>query len=96
MLRKRVKGGRVLKLIEMWLQAGILDGQEMVYPDKGSPQGCQPIHERGNRLQSQTRPKRGQDSAAQGIEGHGLTRMVNPSSGVALTRVSIELRTTIT
>lgn len=38
-LRKRVKDGRVLKLIEMWLKAGILDGKEMVYPDKGSPQG---------------------------------------------------------
>src|SRR4029453_15104621 len=39
MLRKRVKDGRVLKLIEKWLHAGILDGKEMVYPDKGSPQG---------------------------------------------------------
>jgi group II intron reverse transcriptase/maturase len=38
-LRKRVKDGRVLKLIEMWLKAGILDGKEMVFPDKGSPQG---------------------------------------------------------
>ena len=23
----------------MWLQAGILDGKEMVFPDKGSPPG---------------------------------------------------------
>jgi hypothetical protein len=38
-LRKRVKDGRVLKLIEKWLKAGILDGKEMVFPDKGSPQG---------------------------------------------------------
>jgi RNA-directed DNA polymerase len=38
-LRKRVKDGRVLKLIEKWLHAGILDGKEMVSPDKGSPQG---------------------------------------------------------
>ncbi len=38
-LRKRVKDGRVLTCIEMWLKAGILDGKEMVYPDKGSPQG---------------------------------------------------------
>jgi hypothetical protein len=29
----------VLKLIEKWLHAGILDGKEMVFPDKGSPQG---------------------------------------------------------
>ncbi len=39
MLRKRVKDGRVLTFIEMWLKAGILDGKEMVFPDKGSPQG---------------------------------------------------------
>jgi hypothetical protein len=26
-------------LIERWLHAGILDGKEMVFPDKGSPQG---------------------------------------------------------
>lgn len=38
-LRKRIKDGRVLELIEMWLKAGILDGKEMVAPDKGSPQG---------------------------------------------------------
>jgi group II intron reverse transcriptase/maturase len=38
-LRKRIKDGRVLKLIEKWLSAGIRDGKEMVYPDKGSPQG---------------------------------------------------------
>ena len=39
MLRKRIKDGRVLELIEMWLHAGILDGKEMGCPDKGSPQG---------------------------------------------------------
>ena len=39
MLRKRIKDGRVLELIEMWRHAGILDGKEMVFPDKGSPQG---------------------------------------------------------
>ena len=38
-LRKRIKDGRVLELIERWLHAGILDGKEMVFPDKGSPQG---------------------------------------------------------
>jgi group II intron reverse transcriptase/maturase len=38
-LRKRVKDGRVLELIEAWLKAGILDGKEMVFPEKGSPQG---------------------------------------------------------
>jgi hypothetical protein len=38
-LGKRLKDGRVLELIERWLQAGILDGKEMVFPAKGSPQG---------------------------------------------------------
>jgi len=38
-LRKRVKDGRVLELIESWLKAGIMDGKEMVFPEKGSPQG---------------------------------------------------------
>jgi RNA-directed DNA polymerase len=38
-LRKRVKDGRVLKFIEEWLKAGILDGKAMVFPEKGSPQG---------------------------------------------------------
>ena len=39
MLRKRIKDGRVLEVIERWLHAGILDGKGMVFPDKGSPQG---------------------------------------------------------
>ena len=39
MLRKRIKDGRVLACIEQWLHAGILDGKELVCPDKGSPQG---------------------------------------------------------
>ena len=38
-LRKRVKDGRILELIESWLKAGIMDGKELVFPDKGSPQG---------------------------------------------------------
>jgi group II intron reverse transcriptase/maturase len=38
-LRKRVKDGRLLKLIEMWLKAGIMDGKDTVFPEKGSPQG---------------------------------------------------------
>jgi group II intron reverse transcriptase/maturase len=39
MLRKRIKDSRVLKRLEKWLHAGILDGKAMVCPDKGSPQG---------------------------------------------------------
>jgi group II intron reverse transcriptase/maturase len=38
-LRTRVNDGRLLQLIEMWLKAGILDGKETVFPEKGSPQG---------------------------------------------------------
>jgi RNA-directed DNA polymerase len=38
-LRKRVKDGRVLELIELWLKAGIMDGRDLVFPEKGSPQG---------------------------------------------------------
>jgi retron-type reverse transcriptase len=38
-LRKRIKDGRVLELSEMGLHAGILDGKERVFPDKGRPQG---------------------------------------------------------
>lgn len=38
-LRERVTDGRVLELIEMWLKAGILDDRELVFPEKGSPQG---------------------------------------------------------
>jgi len=38
-LRERVTDGRVLELIEMWLVAGILDDGELVFPEKGSPQG---------------------------------------------------------
>src|SRR2546422_1856977 len=37
-LRKRINDGRVLEFIELWLKAGILDGKEMVFPEKGSPQ----------------------------------------------------------
>ena len=38
-LRKRVNDGRLLELIEMWLMAGIMDGKDLVFPEKGSPQG---------------------------------------------------------
>ncbi|MFQ5937592.1 MAG: reverse transcriptase domain-containing protein, partial [Acidiferrobacterales bacterium] len=34
-----VNDGRLLELIESWLKAGIMDGKEMVFPEKGSPQG---------------------------------------------------------
>jgi group II intron reverse transcriptase/maturase len=39
LLRKRVKDGRLRELIELWLEAGIMDGKDLVFPEKGSPQG---------------------------------------------------------
>ena len=39
LLRKRIKDGRLLELIAMWLEAGIMDGKDLVFPEKGSPQG---------------------------------------------------------
>jgi group II intron reverse transcriptase/maturase len=38
-LRKRVNDGRILELVEAWLEAGIMDGKDLVFPEKGSPQG---------------------------------------------------------
>ena len=38
-LRRRINDGRILALIEMWLKAGIMDGKDLVFPEKGSPQG---------------------------------------------------------
>ena len=38
-LRQKVADGRVLALIEAFLKAGILDGQEEWTPEEGSPQG---------------------------------------------------------
>jgi hypothetical protein len=40
MLRKRSKDGRGLELSEMGRHAGLLDGQEMGFPDPGSPPGA--------------------------------------------------------
>ena len=39
LLRKRVNDGSLLQLIKRMLEAGILDGKELVFPEKGSPQG---------------------------------------------------------
>lgn len=38
-LRRRVRDGVVLRLIGKWLNAGVLDGLELSYPDQGTPQG---------------------------------------------------------
>lgn len=38
-LRRRVRDGVLLRLIGKWLNAGVLEGLELSYPDKGTPQG---------------------------------------------------------
>jgi group II intron reverse transcriptase/maturase len=38
-LRSRVRDGVVLRLIGKWLNAGVLEGLELSYPDSGTPQG---------------------------------------------------------
>ena len=38
-LKKRVNDGGLLILIGKWLNAGVLDGKDLIYPDKGTSQG---------------------------------------------------------
>ncbi len=38
-IEKKVKDGGIMRLIGKWLNAGVLDGGNMMYPDKGTPQG---------------------------------------------------------
>jgi RNA-directed DNA polymerase len=38
-LRQRVRDGVLLRLIDKWLQAGVLEGGELTYPEAGTPQG---------------------------------------------------------
>jgi RNA-directed DNA polymerase len=38
-LRQRVKDGAILRLIRKWLKAGVLEGETLSYPERGSPQG---------------------------------------------------------
>ena len=40
MLQQRVKDGSILRLIGKWLHAGVLDGETLLQPDTGSPQGA--------------------------------------------------------
>lgn len=39
MVRQRVADGVVLRLVGKWLNAGVLDGGSLTYPEAGSPQG---------------------------------------------------------
>jgi RNA-directed DNA polymerase len=38
-LKLRVKDGGIIRLIGKWLNAGVLEGETLTFPDKGTPQG---------------------------------------------------------
>jgi RNA-directed DNA polymerase len=38
-IRRRVNDGAILRLIGKWLNAGVMEEDRLVYPDKGTPQG---------------------------------------------------------
>jgi RNA-directed DNA polymerase len=38
-LRQRVNAGAILRLLRKWLRAGVLEGETLSYPERGSPQG---------------------------------------------------------
>jgi len=38
-VRQRVRDGVVLRLIGKWLNAGVMEGEELSYPESGTPQG---------------------------------------------------------
>ena len=38
-IKKRVNDGGLLRLIGKWLNVGVLDGEDLFYPEKGTPQG---------------------------------------------------------
>jgi group II intron reverse transcriptase/maturase len=39
LLRRRLRVGVLLRLIDKWLKAGVLEGGELTYPEAGTPQG---------------------------------------------------------
>jgi group II intron reverse transcriptase/maturase len=39
LLRQRVRDGVVLRLLDKWLNAGVLEDGELTYPEAGTPQG---------------------------------------------------------
>jgi RNA-directed DNA polymerase len=39
LLRRRVRDGVLLRLIDKWLRAGVLEGGELTHPEAGTPQG---------------------------------------------------------
>ena len=45
-IRQRVNDGGILRLIGKWLNAGVMEGGNITYPEKGTPQGglCEALH----------------------------------------------------
>jgi group II intron reverse transcriptase/maturase len=39
LLRQRVRDGVLLRLIDKWLKAGVREGEDLTYPEAGTPQG---------------------------------------------------------
>jgi len=39
-MKKRVNDGSIVRLIGKWLHVGIVEGEEVTYPEKGTPQGA--------------------------------------------------------
>ena len=40
MLQRRVQDGSILRLIGKWLHAGVVEGETLLHPETGSPQGA--------------------------------------------------------
>jgi hypothetical protein len=38
-IRQRVNDGGILRLIGKWLKAGVMEGETLTYPEKGTQQG---------------------------------------------------------
>jgi group II intron reverse transcriptase/maturase len=38
-LRQRVNDGEIIRLIGKWLNAGVMEGKDLTYPEEGTPQG---------------------------------------------------------
>ncbi len=38
-IRRKVNDGGIMRLIGKWLNAGVVEGDEIIYPEKGTPQG---------------------------------------------------------
>jgi|GEM_PF-1303131 retron-type reverse transcriptase len=50
LLRQRVRDGVLLRLIDKWLKAGVLEDGELTYPEAGTPQGGCGLTATGQRL----------------------------------------------